>query len=331
MTQISFPGLGIEEFTLNPAAISFGESFSVYWYAIFVIMGFALAFLYAWYRSRYEKIKFYDLLDVTLYTIIFSIIGARLFYVIFADDQFNGFLDLIAIWDGGLAMYGAMIAGAVTIAITGRIKKLSVLKMLDLAAPALMLGQAVGSWGSFFNGEAYGKIIPEENPLYFIRMGISPHVFEDVKGLAYVHPTFLYEFIWLIIGFALIHFLYKKKKFDGQITLMYLAWYGFGKIFTEALRVDSLTLGVFKVAQVIGFVCFVAGTVALIYNLAKSYRKQKDLEEYTPSYKKISNPASLFMSNDNENEDEDYTPSFNFSRNNENEQENKAGETDEEN
>lgn len=329
MTQISFPGLGIEEFTLNPAAISFGESFSVYWYAIFVIIGFALAFLYAWYRSRYENIKFYDLLDVTLYTIIFSIIGARLFYVIFANDQFNGFLDLIAIWDGGLAMYGAIIAGVVTIAVVGRIKKLSVLKVLDFTAPALMLGQAVGSWGSFFNGEAYGTVIPEENPLYFIRMGISPHVFEDVKGLAYVHPTFLYEFIWLIIGFAVIHFLYKKKKFDGQITLMYLAWYGFGKMFIEALRVDSLTFGVFKVSQVIGFVCFVAGTVALIYNLAKSYRKQKDLEEYTPSYKKISNPASLFMNNDNE--DEDYTPSFNFSKNDDGEQKNETDVTDEEN
>ena len=329
MTQISFPGLGIEEFMLNPAAISFGESFSVYWYAIFILIGFALAFLYAWYRSRYEKIKFYDLLDVTLYTIIFSIIGARLFYVILANDQFNGFLDVIAIWDGGLAMYGAIIAGAVTIAIVGKIKKLSVLKVLDLASPALMLGQAVGSWGSFFNGEAYGMIIPEENPLYFIRMGISPHVFEDVKGLAYVHPTFFYEFIWLLIGFAVIHFLYKKKKFDGQIILMYLAWYGFGKMFIESLRVDSLTLGVFKVAQVIGFVCFVAGTVALIYNLAKSYRKQKDLEEYTPSYKKISNPASLFMSNDAE--DEDYTPSFNFSKDEDEEQENDADINDKEN
>ncbi len=329
MTQISFPGLGIEEFTLNPAAISFGESFSVYWYAIFIIIGFALAFLYAWYRSRYEEIKFYDLLDVTLYTIIFSIIGARLFYVIFTNDQFHGFLDVIAIWDGGLDMYGAIIAGAITIAIVGKIKKLSVLKLLDLASPALMLGQAIGSWGSFFNGETYGIIIPENNPLYSIRMGISPHVFEDVKGLAYVHPTFLYEFVWLLVGFAVIHFLYKKKRFGGQIILMYLAWYGFGKMFIEALRVDSLTLGVFKVSQVIGFICFVAGTVALIYNLAKSYRKQKDLEEYTPSYKKISKPASLFMSDDAE--DEDYTPSFNFSKDEDGEQKNDTDVSDEEN
>ncbi|MBP3369994.1 MAG: prolipoprotein diacylglyceryl transferase [Clostridia bacterium] len=318
MIQLSFPGLGIEEFTLNPVAISFGAGFAVHWYAIFIIVGFALAFLYAWYRSRHEGIKFYDLLDTTLYTVIFSIIGARLFYVIMAHDQFNGFLDVIAIWDGGLAMYGAIIAGAITVAIVGKIKKLSILKIFDLAAPSLMLGQAVGCWGTFFNGESYGILLPEDNPLYFIRMGIAPHVFEDVRGLAFVHPTFLYEFIWLAIGFAVIHFIYKKKKFDGQIILMYLAWYGFGKMFIEAIRVDSLTLGVFRVSQVIGFICFVACTVALIYNLARSYRKEKDLEEYVPSYKKISNPASLFISNDSE--DEEYTTAFKFSSDNEEEE-----------
>ena len=309
MTTISFPGLGIEEFTMDPAAISFGESFSIYWYGILIAAGIALAILYAWYRSRFEGVKFDDLLDITIFTVIFSVIGARLFYVIAAPEQFSGFLDVIALWDGRLAIYGAIIAGAITIAIVCKIKKISILKTLDLAAPAVMIGQIIGRWGDFFNGEAYGTILSEGSPLYFLRMGIYPHIFEDVKGLAYVHPTFLYESLANLVGFVVIHFLYKKKKFDGQIVLMYLTWYGFVRMFVEGLRTDSLYIGVFRISQVIGFICFVAGSVALIFNLAKAYRKQKDSEEYSPAYKKISDPASMFMSNDAE---DDYTPAFKF-------------------
>lgn len=314
MTNVSFPGLGIEEFTLNPAAITFGESFSIHWYGILIAVGIALAFLYAFYRSRFEGVKFDDLLDITLFTVVFAVIGARLFYVMFAPSEFKNFLDVIAIWSGGLAIYGAVIAGAITIAVVCRIKKISTLKVLDFAAPAVMIGQIIGRWGNFFNGEAYGITVAEESPLYFLRMGISPHVFEDIKGLAYVHPTFLYESLWNLLGFAIIHFLYKKKKFDGQIVLMYITWYGFGRMLIEGLRIDSLYIGVFRVSQVIGFVCFVAGAVALIYNLTKAYRKKKDAEEYAPSYKKISNPASLFMSNDAKDE---YIPAFSIKKNDE--------------
>jgi phosphatidylglycerol:prolipoprotein diacylglycerol transferase len=324
MTTISFPGLGIEQFDLNPAAFSFGESFAVYWYALFIIAGFTLGFLYAWYRSKHEGVKFDDLLDVTIFTVIFSIVGARLFYVVMSPEQIKSPLDVIAIWNGGLAIYGAIIAGAITVAIVCRIKRISVLKALDFSAPALMIGQVIGLWGNFFNGQSYGVPIAEDNPLYFIRMGIFPHVFEDVKGLAFVHPTFLYESLWNLIGFAIIHFLYKKKKFDGQIVLMYLSWYGFGKMLIEGLQMDSLYIGVFRVSQVIGFICFIAGSVTIIYNLAKAYRKEKDSEEYSPSYKKISNPASLFMSNDTE---DDYTPAFNFKKSDEDEQNDESSES----
>ena len=107
----------------------------------------------------------------------------------------------------------------------------------------------------------------------------------------------------------IIHLLYKKKKFDGQIVLLYLTWYGFGRMFIEGLRMDSLYVGVFRVSQVIGFICFVAGSITLIFNLTRAYRKKKDGEAYSPTYKKISNPASLFMSDDAE---EEYTPAFSF-------------------
>ena len=307
MTTISFPAFKIGELVLDPAAIRFSESFAIYWSGILIAVGALLAFFYAFYRTKTEGLKFDDLIDTTLFGIIFGVVGARLLYVLTTTEQMNGFLDVIAIWNGGLAIYGAIIGGGIAIAVTCRLKGVSVLKSLDVAASSLMIGQIIGRLGDFFNGQSYGITIAKDSPLYFIRMGISPHVFEDVKGLAFVHPTFLYEMLWNIIGFAIIHFIYKKKKFDGQIMLMYLAWYGLGRSFIEGLRMDSLYIGVFRVSQVLGFISFITCTIILVFQLTKAYRKKKDGEEYAPTFKKISNPASLFMSDDAE---EEYTPAF---------------------
>lgn len=296
MTTLSFPGLGIGEFQIDPVAIRIGDSFEIRWYGIIIVTGIILAFLYACYRAKHEGISFDNMIDITLFTVLFAVIGARAYYVLTTLDQYDSFLDMIAIWNGGLAIYGGIIAGAITIFVVCKIKKLSVVKVLDLAAPAVMIGQILGRWGNFFNGEAYGGVIYEGSPLYFLRMGISPHNIEDIKGMAYVHPTFFYESMWNLVGFTLIHFLYKKKKFDGQIVLMYLTWYGFGRMLIEGLRTDSLYVGVFRISQVVGFLCFVGGSVALIFNLARSYRKKKDGEEYAPSYKKMSKPGAIFES-----------------------------------
>ena len=305
MTTLSFPGLNIGEFQIDPVAIRIGDSIEIRWYGILIVTGIILAFLYACYRAKHEGISFDNMIDITLFTVIFSVIGARVYYVLTSLDQYHNLLDVIAIWNGGLAIYGAIIAGAITIFVVCRIKKISVLKMLDVAAPAVMIGQIIGRWGNFCNGEAFGTVIPEKNPLYFLRMGIYPHNIESVKGMAYVHPTFLYESLWNLVGFIIIHFIYKKKKFDGQIVLMYLTWYGFGRMFIEGLRTDSLYIfGVFRISQVIGFICFVCGTVALIFNFAKSYRKKKDGEEYSPAYKKISNPGAIFEGADASEESE---------------------------
>lgn len=317
MTQISFPGLNIGEFELSSIAVSFGESFSVYWQGIFIAAGIVLAFLAALLLSRREGIKFDDLLDLTLFTLIFSIIGARLCYGLFSSVKFDGFVDAISVWDGRLSMYGGMIFGAGTVALICRFKKISALKVFDLAAPALLLGQVIGIWGDFFSGSSYGIPVGEDSLLYFLRMGISPHVFEDIKGLAYVHPTFLYEFIWGLVGLVLIVIFSGKKKFDGEVALAYLAWYGLGRTLIEGLCADTLYFGVFRSAQVVGLISFVACTLTLIYKLAKVYRKQKDSEEYVPAYKKKSNPAFIFEKNDDE---PDYTPSFNFGKKDEDEQ-----------
>ncbi len=295
MVTVSFPGLGIDNFTLNPVAFTlpiFG-GIEVRFYGLIITLGIILAFTYCAYRAKQEGIIFDDLLDIALFTIIFAVIGARAYYVLTSLDKYDSFGEMIAIWNGGLAIYGAIIAGAITILVTCRIKKLSALKMLDATAPAVMIGQILGRWGNFFNGEAYGSVVPENSPLYFIRMGIFPNDIEGVRGMAYVHPTFLYESLWNLCGFLLIHFLYKKKKFDGQVLLMYVTWYGFGRMFIEGLRTDSLYVGVFRISQVLGFLCFVVGALLLILNLVKARRAELTAKDYEPTYAKITGAASF--------------------------------------
>ena len=312
MVTVSFPGMNIGEFRLNPIAVSFGNGFSIYWYGIITAVAIVVSLGYLWWKSKKYGVTFDNLLDLTVFTVIFSLIGARISYIITSPGEFKSFLDVISIWDGRLSLYGAMISGAATIAVICKIKKMSTLHVLDLAALTLLLGQVVGVWGGFLNGTAYGIPVADNNLLYLFRMGIFPHSFEDIKGTAYVHPIFLYDFILNALGFVLISIFSRKKKFDGQTVLMYLTWYGFGRMFTEGLRTDSLYIGVFRSSQVMSFICFVLGTVTLIFMLAKSYRKVKDSQEYIPSYKKSSNSEFMF---DHDEDDDDYTPSFNFGRN----------------
>ena len=293
MVTISFPGLGIGEFNIDPVAfeIPIFKGIEVRWYGLLITLGIILAFTYCAFRAKQEGINFDNLLDIAIFTIIFSVIGARAGYVLFSlgDKTYDSFLDVIAIWNGGLQIYGAIIAGAITIFVVCKVKKLNTLKMLDAVSPAVMIGQIIGRWGNFCNGEAHGSVVSESSPLYFLRMGLSTHNIEEYKGkMAEVHPTFLYESMWNLVGFIIINALYKKKKFDGQIVLMYLTWYGFGRMFIEMLRTDQLKIGVFPVSVVIGAVCFVVGTILLIVNFVKARREKITEGDYTPTYAKIS-------------------------------------------
>jgi phosphatidylglycerol:prolipoprotein diacylglycerol transferase len=152
-----------------------------------------------------------------------------------------------------------------------------------MVAPGVMLGQIIGRWGNFVNGEAHGV-----ETTSFLRMGLmgAADTKYPYKEMFY-HPTFLYESVWNLIGFVLINIFYKKKKYDGQILLAYLAWYGFGRMLIEGLRTDSLYIGVFRVSQVVGFLCFVICTTLLIYLQFRSKRKQKDAEEYVSVYENL--------------------------------------------
>lgn len=299
MITMSFPGLGIQEFSVDPVLFSFGK-IEVRWYGLIITLGIILALTYCAYRSKQAGISFDDLLDIALFTIPCSVIGARLYYVLTSLDEFHSFGEVIAIWNGGIAIYGAIIAGAITIFCVCRYKKISVLKMLDIVGPAVMIGQILGRWGNFFNGEAYGSEVLEGNLLYFMRMGLIPNM-ESATQMHYFHPTFFYESIWNLLGFILIQIFYKKRKFDGQIVLSYLTWYGFGRMFIEGLRTDSLYVGVFRISQVVGFVCFVVCGILLIVNLVKANRQRITDSGYNPTYAKISHYGTSTA----ENEDTD--------------------------
>ena len=292
--QISFPGLGIDNFTVNKVAFDL-FNFDVRWYGIMIVLGMIMAFGYAMYRAKREDFKWDEVLDMGLYIVIFGVIGARLYYVLMKWDTFvipgRSFLEnlksLINIRGGGLAIYGGVIAGALTIIIYSKIKKKNWLGALDMVAPGVMIAQAMGRWGNFFNGEAYGGIVEQDHFLYFMRMGLYPN--KLITGeMAYVHPTFLYESLWNILGFILINALiYPRKKFNGQVAMSYLAWYGFGRMLIEGLRTDSLYIfGSIRVSQLVGGLCFVVFTSLIVYMLIKVRRDKNALEgeTYVPMY-----------------------------------------------
>ena len=274
-TTVSFPGLGIEEFSFDRIAFElFGRP--VYWYGIIIMLGIVAAFIHAYLRCKQEGIKADDILDVGLFTVLFGVIGARLYYVLTTlnEHEYNSFVDVIAVWEGGLAIYGGIIAGAAAVVLTALYKKINPLKVTDTVAPGVGLAQAIGRWGNFMNGEAYGYEVAEGSFLYRFRMGlVSDYTVSEMK---YYHPTFLYESLWNIVGFVIITLLYRKKKFNGQVTLMYLAWYGFGRMFIEGLRTDSLYVGPFRISQVVGLVCFLAGSALLVAGLILSRKGKLD-------------------------------------------------------
>ena len=293
LVDISFPGLGVETFTVNKIAFEvFG--FDIRWYGILIVLGMIAAFSYAIFRSKQEGFVPDDVLDMGLYTVIFGVLGARLYYVLMKWDTFvipgrpliQNLKAMFNIRGGGLAIYGGVIAGALTVYLYCKIKKKSYLSALDMITPGVMIAQAMGRWGNFFNGEAYGGLVAQGHPLYFLRMGLLPNNLTP-GTMAYVHPTFLYESLWNIIGFALINLLvYPRKKFKGQVAMTYFAWYGFGRMLIEGLRTDSLYIGTIRVSQLVGFLCFVIFTALIVCLLMKA--KKVELasagDDYVPMY-----------------------------------------------
>ena len=264
ITKLSFPGLGIGEFSVNSEAFSiFGAPIA--WYALIICMGMIFAVLYVIFRAKQIGVDSEQVLDFALFVIPIGVLGARLYYVIMEIDSFDSLMDVFNIRNGGLAIYGGIIAGALTVLGVCKYKKIDFLAFADCVVPGLVMAQAIGRWGNFMNGEAYGGITDS-----FIRMGIcnanSVYTFQTYD-MVYVHPTFLYESLWNIIGFIGVNIFYKHKKYDGQIFLMIFGWYGLGRMLIEGLRTDSLYLfgSNIRVSQALAGVLFVVCTSLLIY------------------------------------------------------------------
>lgn len=267
VSRLSFPGLGIGEFNVNSVAFTiFGRD--VAWYGVIITLGMVLACLYVMHRAKQNGIKEDDVLDLALFVIPFGVIGARLYYVIMEIDHYDSLLDVLAIWNGGLAIYGGIIAGGITAFFVAKHKKINILLLLDILAPAVMIGQILGRWGNFMNAEAYGG--PTDLPW---RMGIHTSFSET-----YVHPTFLYESLWNLLGFLILNFFFKKKQYNGQIFFGYIVWYGFGRFFIEGLRSDSLYLfgTSIRTSQLVAALCVLAGGGMLIYKEVKRRISKKE-------------------------------------------------------
>ena len=262
---ISFPSLGI---SVNPPrSISLGP-LNIYFYGIIIACGLVLAVLYCMNRSKEFGIKEDDILDGVLWVTPFSICCARAFYCIFAWHEYAADpISVLYIWNGGLAIYGGVIGALIGVSVLCKLKKIKLPTMLDLVLLGFLIGQSIGRWGNFMNREAFGA--PTDS---FLRMGL----YNTVTGQTeYYHPTFLYESVWNLCGFVLLHFLSKHRKYDGQIALCYAAWYGLGRCLIEGLRMDSLYWGSFRVSQVLAGISCVVAVIVLIWQHFREHPKEK--------------------------------------------------------
>jgi phosphatidylglycerol:prolipoprotein diacylglycerol transferase len=229
------------------------------------------AVLYTMYRTKQAGLNSDIIIDFALWTIPIGIIGARLYYVIYKIEEFDSFSEVLNIRSGGLAIYGGIIAGAITVFTVAKIKKIPFLFIADSCTPGIILAQAIGRWGNFMNGEAFGY----ETDI-FCRMGIKNYL--TGNQMIYVHPTFLYESLWNVIGFVLINIFYKKRQYDGQVFLLVFAWYGLGRMLIEQLRSDSLYFDLFgiqcRTSQVLAGLILVACISALVYFQIKKPNKE---------------------------------------------------------
>ena len=254
---ISFPALGLQ---MNPPASIHVLGRDIYFYGILIAAGFMLAILYCSRQSKRFGLKEDDVYDLMLWLLPLSILGARLYYVAFSYQDYIGHPEKIfAVWEGGLAIYGGVIAGVLTVIGVCRHKKIPVGAMLDLVVFGLLMGQIIGRWGNFMNREAFGA----ETEI-FCRMGLTA---ADGTTI-YVHPTFLYESLWnllVLIGLILIE-RKGKRRYDGQCTLLYFFFYGLGRMWIEGLRTDSLYIGAsgIRVSQLLSLLLVAAAGLGLL-------------------------------------------------------------------
>lgn len=254
----------------------------IYWYSIFIFLGIFFATTIILRECKKQKINEDFIVNLIFYTVIIGLIGARLYYVLFNLDYYLKYpLEIIEIWNGGMAIHGGIIAGLIFIFFYTKKYNAKLLKILDIVVVGLILGQAIGRWGNFFNGEAFGATTTLEH----LQSLMIPQFIIDgmyIQG-SYHEPTFLYESIWCLFGFIILLIVrnYRYLK-NGQLTGVYLVYYSLGRVIIEGIRTDSLMLGPFRVAQVVSIIGMIVGILMLIFcrkgarfdNLYKDKEKQ---------------------------------------------------------
>ena len=271
--DVQFPGLGLE-FTINRVALSIG-GFNIYWYGVIIAAGMVLAMLFAFRNADDFGINSDRLIDVILVGAVMAIVCARIYYIVFAPFKYESIWQMIDIRQGGIAIYGAVIGAFVFGGLMAKIRRIPILPLFDLVGICFLIGQGVGRWGNFVNQEAFGSnttlpwgMYSEGTRSYLMGSTVTVQNGVTIDPNLPVHPTFLYESIWCFVGFFLLFRYIKKRKFNGDITLRYLIWYGAGRFWIEGLRTDSLMLvpsiGL-RVSQLVAGIAVVAGIAAEVY------------------------------------------------------------------
>ena len=297
--EISFPGLGL---TFNPSRVAFSiGAKDFYWYGIIIAAGFLLAVAYGLRRSRQFGLTQDNIIDMLICAVPSAVVCARAYYCIFKWELYRDDpIRVLFIWEGGLAIYGGIIGAVLAVIIFTKVRRIKTSAMLDIGALGLLIGQSIGRWGNFINREAHGG--PSAG---FLRMGLT-----DASGVTeYVHPTFLYESAWNALGFVLLHFLSKRRKYDGQIFVMYLGWYGLGRVFIEGLRTDSLYLGNtnLRISQLVAGLCVVFSVIFLFYNKVFREHDPEELYVHTSAAKAAGGADAEATSEETERADEEVT------------------------
>ena len=258
---------------MSPVLFTIGK-FEIRWYSVLIIISILIAYIMINSESNRFNIKKEFVFNMAFWAIIFGIIGARLYYVMFNLDYYlDNPGEIVQIWNGGLAIHGGLLFGFITILIYCKKYKVSLARMLDIIVPALILGQAISRWGNFFNHEAYGSAVPYQT---LVNLKIIPSFVMDnmlINGVYHL-PMFYFESIWCFIGFILLMFIRRRKYIKiGQITCVYLRWDSVARFVIESYRTDSLMMGDYKVAQIVSLLMFVIG---LIYFLIQTRKPKLD-------------------------------------------------------
>ena len=249
---------------MNPVMFTI-FNIEIRWYSFLILLGIIIGIFLIIKEAKKFDISSGDIFDMCFYAIIFGIIGARIYYVLFNISYYRyNLLEVFEIWNGGLAIHGGIIFGAVTIYLYSKKKNINFFRLIDIVVLALILAQGIGRWGNFFNSEAHGFA----TSLSFLEyLHVPKFIINGMNiGGTYYLPTFYFEFLWCILGFIILLIIRRFKYIKtGATSAIYLMWYGFGRFFIEAWRTDSLMLGGFKIAQIISVILFVSALIYLIY------------------------------------------------------------------